>query len=126
VQKGYYILIFNIEVKVIEGNAMFESKAFVCPYSQCRKMFRKALMLTDSSKIPRETYYACPHCLSKVDIAVDDVENVSGLSVKVSEGNGLSAVVECPHQFGYLKSLPKDGSIPDKCLTCTNLLHCSS
>jgi DNA-directed RNA polymerase subunit RPC12/RpoP len=125
VQKGYYILIFNIEVKVIEGNAMFESKAFVCPYSQCRKMFRKALMLTDSSKIPRETYYACPHCLSRVDVAVDDVENVSGFSVKVSEGNGLSAVVECPHQFGYLKDIPKN-AIPDECLACTNLIQCSA
>jgi hypothetical protein len=83
-------------------------------------------MLTDSSKIPRETYYACPHCLSRVNLGVDAAENVHVFSVKVSEGNGLSAVIECPHHFGYLKNLPKDGSIPDKCLMCTNLIQCSA
>jgi len=105
---------------------MFESKAFVCPYFQCRRTFRKPLMLTDSSKTPRETYYACPHCLSKVDVTVDNLKDVQKFSIKVSERNGLAGLVECPRHFGYLKDLPKDGSIPDKCLTCANLIQCSA
>lgn len=105
---------------------MFESKAFVCPYFQCRRTFRKPLMLTDNSKVPRETYYACPHCLSRVDVAVDNEEKPNISTVKVSESNGLATAIECPHHFGYLKGLPKDSSIPDKCLTCANLTQCAS
>jgi len=104
---------------------MFESKAFVCPYLQCRRTFRKPLMLTDGSKVPRETYYACPHCLSKVDVAVDGRENVHMLSVEASERNELGKLVECAYHFGYLKNLPK-GAIPDECLTCANLMKCAA
>ena len=105
---------------------MFEAKAFVCPYPKCRRTFRKPLMLTDSSRIPRETYYVCPHCLAKVDVTVDDVEDVNKFSLKASEGNGLSGPIECPYHFGYLKNLPKNSSIPDKCFACANLIQCSA
>lgn len=33
---------------------------------------------------------------------------------------------ECPHYFGYLKSVPKDGSIPEKCYTCPRMMQCAS
>ena len=105
---------------------MFDSKAFICPYPQCRRTFRKPLMLTDASKMPRETYYACPHCLSRVDVTVDNEENMHNFSIKASERNKLATLVECPHHFGYLKSLPKDNSIPEKCLTCANLIQCAT
>jgi DNA-directed RNA polymerase subunit RPC12/RpoP len=105
---------------------MFESKAFVCPYFQCRKTFRKPLMLTDSSKIPRETYYACPHCLSKVDVAVDNEENTHEFSVKIPERKEMTRPIECPHHFGYLKNHPKNSSIPDECFACANLIQCSN
>ena len=113
-------------IEFTREDTMFESKAFICPYFQCRRTFRKPLMLTDSSKIPRETYYACPHCLSKVDVTIDNVETGHKFSVKASERNELARLVECPHYFGYLKSLPNNSSIPDKCFACTNLLQCSS
>lgn len=105
---------------------MFDSKAFICPYSKCRRTFRKPLMLTDASKVPRETYYACPHCLSRVDVSIDNGKNIHGFSVKASEKSELARLIECPYNFGYLKSLSKDSSIPDKCLTCANLLQCTS
>ena len=103
---------------------MFEPAVFACPYSQCRKTFRKPLMLTDSSKIPRETYYACPYCLSKINMITDDPEDVQKTSVKVSETNGLAGIIECPHHFGYLKKLGKNASIPDECLSCFRLMEC--
>jgi len=105
---------------------MFESKAFVCPYFQCRKTFRKPLMLTDTSKMPRETYYACPHCLSKVDVATDNQENTHGLSIKASESKEMPKPIECPYHFGSLKKLSKEGLIPDKCLMCANLIKCAA
>lgn len=31
---------------------------------------------------------------------------------------------ECPHQFGYLSQRPRDGELPEGCMTCTKLLEC--
>jgi len=103
---------------------MFELKAFVCPYFNCRRNFRKPLMLTDSSKLPRETYYACPHCLSKLNVAVDNAETVHNFS-RATERNELAKLIECPYHFGHLKNLPKDSSVPDECFVCANLIQCS-
>lgn len=78
-------------------------KAAVCPNAKCGKMFQKALVLTDLSKKPPETYYACPHCFSKVKIM---------------------AKTGCQYYFGYLKKIPKNASIPDECLTCPKITQC--
>jgi len=80
-------------------------------------------MLTDFSKMPRETYYACPHCLTKVDVVVKD-NSLDLVSVKTSEGGPERAPSECPYRFGYLKTLTSDAAIPDGCLTCPKLLQC--
>lgn len=95
----------------------------VCPYNECRKEFDKPLVLTDFSKMPRETYYACPHCLTKVDVAVKD-SKLDSVSVGTSSNPMGKPPAECAFHFGYLKSLPKEASVPDGCLTCPKLLQC--
>ena len=35
-------------------------------------------------------------------------------------------VPACPHHFGYLAEIPKDASIPEECLTCTQMLACKN
>jgi hypothetical protein len=32
----------------------------------------------------------------------------------------------CPYDFGYLRKLDKDASIPDKCLGCSRVMECST
>lgn len=32
--------------------------------------------------------------------------------------------VECKHRFGYLRTLPKNASIPDECLSCDRIIEC--
>ena len=100
-----------------------KAEHLVCPYNQCKKEFEKPVILTDLSKMPRETYYACPHCLTKVDVVVKD-QSLDTVSVKTSEGGPENTPSECPYRFGYLKALPKDAAIPDGCLTCPKLLQC--
>ncbi len=95
----------------------------VCPYYECRKEFEKPLMLTDFSKTPRETYYACPHCLTKVDVVAKD-SNLNSVSVETSNNPLEKPPTECAHHFGYLKTLPKEATMPDGCLTCPKLLQC--
>jgi len=99
------------------------SERLVCPYSECRKEIEKPVMLTDFSKMPRETYYACPHCLTKVDVVVKD-KSMDSVSIETSGGASEKTPSECKFRFGYLKTLPKDAAIPDGCLTCSKLLQC--
>ena len=100
-----------------------KSDHLVCPYGECGKGFEKPIVLTDFSKTPRETYYACPHCLTKVNVVAKD-SGMDSVSVKSSGGSVGKAPKECSHHYGYLKSLPKEAGIPDECLTCPNLLQC--
>jgi hypothetical protein len=50
---------------------------------------------------------------------------------KPSEEKLLTTDVEtedstkCTHQFGYLKKLPRDSSIPDECFTCSKYIKCA-
>ena len=39
-----------------------------CPYPDCKKKIRQMIMLIDNTRIPRETYYACPHCKNRIDL----------------------------------------------------------
>ena len=95
----------------------------VCPYGECKKGFDKPLVLTDFSKMPRETYYACPHCLTKVDVVVED-RGLDRVSVETSGKPVEKTPSECSFRLGYLKTLPKEATIPDGCLTCSKLLQC--
>jgi DNA-directed RNA polymerase subunit RPC12/RpoP len=94
-----------------------------CPYGKCGKGFTKPLMLTDASKILRETYYACPHCHSKLDIVVEDFHIVR--VEKCEGGERVLSTVSCPYNFGYLKALSEKDKIPDECLACPRILQCS-
>ena len=95
----------------------------VCPYNECHKEFEKPLMLTDFSTTPRETYYACPHCLTKVEVVAGG-SKLNSISVETSENPVEKPPTECAHRFGYLETLPKEATIPDECLTCSKLLQC--
>jgi hypothetical protein len=80
-------------------------------------------MLTDLSRTPRETYYACPHCLTKVEVVAGD-SKLDSVSVATSENRVEKPPAECMNHLGYLETLPKGADIPDECLTCSRLLQC--
>lgn len=97
------------EKRVVELEKIVDvSKSLICPNVECGKVFQKVLILADLSKMPHETYYACPHCFSRVDIAVKEEKSP----------------LECPYYFGFLKTYPKKTPIPDECLTCPKIIEC--
>jgi predicted nucleotide-binding protein (sugar kinase/HSP70/actin superfamily) len=53
-----------------------------CPYKGCEKIFDKPTIITDASVIPRQTHYACPFCMSKLEITT---ANEKIISVKPTE-----------------------------------------
>lgn len=103
---------------------MHNPRSLVCPYNNCAKKFDKLIMLTDITKIPRGTYYACPHCKCPVDIVV---ENQDLLSIK-PRGNGKDAPpMGCQFHFGYLaelKQMSKDFPTPKECFACRQMTEC--
>jgi len=94
-----------------------------CPYNQCRKKFEKPIVLTDTTKLLRETYYACPHCHCKIDVSVDKTSG-SVISIQTAEIPVNLPPAQCKHYFGYLKALDEDAPIPDECAVCPKVMQC--
>lgn len=44
---------------------------------------------------------------------------------KIPESPKIETPPECKYQFGYLRTLPKDASIPDECLGCHKIVECA-
>ena len=101
----------------------------VCPNPKCGKAFEEPLLLRNLSKSPTERYYVCPHCINKLDsLPLKDEEKSSPVPIvppqRLEKPDSPSGSPSCTHSFGYLKSLEKNASIPDDCLTCPKLLAC--
>jgi hypothetical protein len=126
-----------------------KSEGLVCPYSGCGRSFEKPVLVTDCSKLPRETHYACPHCLLRLELslesgggdglghvrvkAVDEDLLLSGLEggggsrgfgEAVSSNRASRPSKSCKHFLGYLRSLPEGTGIPDECAVCPKIMQC--
>ena len=93
-----------------------------CPYEGCRKRFEQPTLLTDSSKVPRKTNYACPHCMSKINLILN---NMKVVSIKPLEyPKVFKSPAKCAQYPGLLIALSHDSYLPDECLVCPKLLQC--
>jgi len=113
----------------VGGSVVSASRAgSVC--SACGEMFDAPLLAMVFSDYLVEEYYACPKCLSKVrsverreQVEFDDVgEEANSLGMEVEDA--VAEEVGCAHHLGYLKSRPKNTSIPEECLTCSKMIEC--
>ncbi|MFQ6065104.1 MAG: hypothetical protein ACE5L6_06480 [Candidatus Bathyarchaeia archaeon] len=80
-------------------------------------------MLVDDTKVPRNTYYACPYCKSRIDIVFES-KNLKFANHSRSIKNGNSS--GCPYYFGYLKLFSSRSQIPEECLVCPRLTECTN
>ena len=95
-----------------------------CPYKGCGKRFERPTTLTDSSTLPRQTFYVCPHCSSKLDITVDGLKVVGIRAIEY--GKVFESPAKCAHYSGFLTAISKDIPIPDECLVCPKILQCGT
>ena len=119
-----------------------------CPNPKCNGDVNKPLLLTDRSKTPAETYYACPRCMTKLDSVskMQDVQDLvpptaqklpeedkspEVLEQKKTEGKPAKPLEpkeetppECSHYLGYLSRRPPSTPIPEECLTCRKMMKC--
>jgi len=85
-----------------------------------------ALYLTKSSTEPHtelEHSVKEEKTLEKPTISVETKKSSEEALLTPSVETEDSA--KCTHQFGYLKKLPKDASIPDECFTCSKYIRCA-
>jgi DNA-directed RNA polymerase subunit RPC12/RpoP len=101
-----------------------QTERLKCPYNGCGKFFERPTILADSSTLPRQTYYACPHCMSKIDMIVKDLEVVG---IKPLEHAGVfDSPAKCALYSGFSNALSRDIAIPDDCLSCPKILQCGA
>ena len=94
-----------------------------CPYKGCEKPFQKPTVLTDSSSIPRQSYYACPHCMSKLDITLENMK-ITGVK-PVEYPKVFESPAKCAHFSSLLSTQPCVTPLPEECLLCPKVLQCS-
>jgi DNA-directed RNA polymerase subunit RPC12/RpoP len=111
-----------VNISVFRGHDDSDDKLH-CPYDGCGKKFDKPTVLTDASTVPRSSFYACPHCMSRLDIKME------GMKIKeikpVDYPKVFDSPAKCAHFFGFLHAFPSDVSLPDDCLTCPKVLQCN-
>jgi|GEM_PF-690821 DNA-directed RNA polymerase subunit RPC12/RpoP len=97
---------------------------------RCGEEFQTPLLATVFSTYSAQRYFACPRCLTKVDLTKE-----SRTEEKIVEQPSIREKAElkempklddakCNHFLGYLKRRPKDAPIPDDCLTCEKMIEC--
>jgi DNA-directed RNA polymerase subunit RPC12/RpoP len=110
-----------VGVSILRGHGGDEKLR--CPYDGCGKKFEKPTVLTDFSTVPRSSYYACPHCMSRLDITMD------GMKIKEIKPTDYPRVFDspakCAHFFGSINAFPADAQLPDECLICPKVLQCN-
>lgn len=97
--------------------------------SECRETFHKPILATLTSHDYAQTYYACPHCLSKVNVVKKEKsEEKKESSILVDEVKKVvvkhEANTKCSHFLGYLKQHSKSAPFPDECFTCNRMIEC--
>ncbi|UCE29005.1 MAG: hypothetical protein JSV85_07045 [Candidatus Bathyarchaeota archaeon] len=93
-----------------------------CPHPDCGKKIGQLIARVDHSKIPRETFYVCPHCKNRINLNVEEKNlKFPSHSRKIRKEMPSS----CPHYFGFLKLFSSTDQIPEECLTCKRLTECT-
>ena len=110
-------------VPLFHGHGHSHEEHLRCPYNGCGKTFERPTMLTDSSRIPRESYYACPFCMSKIDIVTEGMK-VVGVKAVDYPPTVFDSPAKCAHYSGLLGVAT--GPLPDECLICPKVLQCDA
>ena len=94
-----------------------------CPYKGCEKQFDKPTVITDTSVVPRATHYACPFCMSQLELITEKEKIVD---VRATEyPTVFDSPAKCAHFGGLLGSSNQGTVMSDDCLICPKVLQCN-
>ena len=105
-----------------------------CQNPSCKKTFLTPLKTLNLQNNPTEPYFACPHCLTKIEGYEGQSRKEDKAGHKKNEAkknedalkNAFTSEKQptCQHKMGYLSERSNKEQIPDECLVCKNLLDC--
>lgn len=99
------------------------SQQLKCPYEGCGKTFDRPSILTDSTTMPRQTFYACPHCQSKIDIIAEDLRVKEIKPIEYPKV--FDSPTKCARFSSFLGAVSSDRELPEECLVCPKVLQCT-
>ena len=95
-----------------------------CPDKGCEKHFDRPTMITDDSVTPRQTHYACPFCMSRLEL---DTAKEKIIGIRATEYPMVfDSPAKCAHFSGLLNAPPGSMSSQDDCLICPKVLQCNN
>ena len=92
----------------------------ICQNPACRKNFTTPLKTLNLRQDSKETYDACPFCLTKIAEPQTEANNKS----EKTQSETREKPTGCQYHVGYLSEREKNQQIPDGCMTCNDLLEC--
>lgn len=138
--KAYYVLIFQIypsDANMPEVTDSSKLNQTECPSNphqaihicdECRTPFSRPILATILGSNQRQTYYACPRCLTKVDTEESQNEGLEQHTNPTLESGNVTPETskneKCQHFFGYLNKRQKGNPYPEECLTCPSMVDC--
>ena len=101
-----------------------------CPNPNCQKKFENILIVHDNSQNPADVYYACPHCLLKLDPTTTQLFKKEEILIEEKTETKITKPEReippgCPKYLGYLFIGLKNALIPKECLSCPKMLDCT-
>jgi len=108
-----------------------ESRVTICPNLKCQRKIEEPILLKSLSTSQKEQYYACPHCFTKLEVDIENVQPQKEEETMEKEKPSVEPIEkeekgpsECSHRFGYLAKRPKNAPIPQGCLVCSKIVAC--
>jgi DNA-directed RNA polymerase subunit RPC12/RpoP len=95
-----------------------------CPYEGCEKTFDKPTVITDTVGVTRETHFACPYCMSKIDITTGTGGKIVDIKA-IDYPRVFDSPAKCVHVNGSLDHRPLGAPLPDDCLVCPKVMQCT-
>jgi hypothetical protein len=117
-----------------EANKMLKIIQLKCPNPNCQKTFKNLIVVKDRSKNPPEIFYACPHCLTKLDPTATQVLEKEETEkqpeppttpITTAQPTTNPEPENCPFYYKYLSRHYKDTIIPHQCLDCPKMFECA-
>jgi DNA-directed RNA polymerase subunit RPC12/RpoP len=105
-------------------------KTFTCPNPACGKTFRTPLKTLNLQQDSAQTYTACPFCLTKItEVQIENSNKpekaqVETILSKEKQNGSKEKPFTCQYHLGYLSEREKNQQIPDKCITCQDIVDC--
>ena len=100
-----------------------------CPNPKCKKKLENIIIVNENSTDPADFYYACSHCLYKLDPTTTKLFKKEEIVIEEKTETKRKQPereipTECPKHFGYLLIGLKNAPIPEECFICPKMLDC--